>query len=136
MQSREELISLIDILRLENSSETEWLEFKSNYISNRDVGEYISALSNGAALKSRPFGYLVFGIDDQTHEVRNTTYDFQKQKEGNENLENWLRRLLDPSIPFTVYTVEYAALHRVVLFEIPAQRTYIPRLSQAGIISG
>ncbi len=96
----------------------------------RIQGEYISALSNGAALKSRPFGYLIFGIDDVTHEVKNTTYDFQKEKVGNENLENWLRRLLSPDIPFTVHTVEYAAKHRVVLFEIPA--AYIHPTSFAG----
>ena len=117
MPTQQELISLIDILLQENDTETEWLEFKSNYVSPQDVGEYISALSNGAALKSRPFGYLIFGIDDVTHEVGNTTYDFQKEKVENENLENWLRRLLSPDIPFTVYTVEYATLHRVVLFE-------------------
>ena len=34
------------ILRAEDT-ETEWLEFKSNYLSNQDIGEYISALSNG-----------------------------------------------------------------------------------------
>lgn len=102
MPSQQRLTGLIDILLQENATETEWLVFKSNYVSPQDTGEYISALSNGAALKSRPFGYLVFGIDDVTHEVGNTTYDFQKEKVGNENLENWLRRLLSPDIPFTV----------------------------------
>jgi ATP-dependent DNA helicase RecG len=130
MQSREELISLIDILRLENSSETEWLEFKSNYLSNQDIGEYISALSNWAALKGRPFGYLVFGIDDKTHEVVGTTFNIHKQKQGNEDLENWLSRLLNPNIPFTVYDVDYATLHHVVLFEIPA--AYIHPTAFAG----
>lgn len=60
MQNKDELINLIDILRLENTAETEWLEFKSNYVSNQDIGEYISALSNGAALKGRPFWLFDF----------------------------------------------------------------------------
>lgn len=38
--------------------------------------------------------------------------------------------MLSPNIPFAVYTVEYAALHRLVLFEIPA--AYIHPTSFAG----
>lgn len=63
---------------------------------------------------------MIFGIDDITHEVKNTSYKFYNQKVGNENLENWLERLLSPKIPFSVYEINYAAMHRVVLFEIPA----------------
>ena len=48
MYSNQDLIELVDILRAEET-ETEWLEFKSNHVSNQDIGEYISALSNGAA---------------------------------------------------------------------------------------
>lgn len=51
MYSNQALIELVDILRAEDT-ETEWLEFKSNYLSNQDIGEYISALSNGAALRA------------------------------------------------------------------------------------
>jgi len=30
--------------------ETEWVEFKVNYAEPRDIGEYISALANAAAV--------------------------------------------------------------------------------------
>lgn len=36
MYSNQELIELVDILRSEGA-ETEWLEFKSNYVSNQDI---------------------------------------------------------------------------------------------------
>lgn len=108
MYSNQELIELIDILRSEGS-ETEWLEFKSNFVSNQDIGEYIAALSNGAALWGRPYAYLIFGVDDKTHEVVGTTYDYRKQKQGNEDLENWLTRLIEPKIGFNFYEINYAA---------------------------
>ena len=40
--------------------EEHWLEFKLNYINHDEIGEYISALSNGATISNKPFGYLVF----------------------------------------------------------------------------
>lgn len=104
MYSNQDLIELVDILCAEEA-ETEWLEFKSNHVSNQDIGEYISALSNGAALKGRPFGYLIFGVDDKMHEVISTTFDYRKQKQGNEDLENWLKRLTDPKIGFMIYEI-------------------------------
>ena len=40
--------------------EEEWFEFKENKsLSNSDIGEYISALSNSACLTNQPFGYLI-----------------------------------------------------------------------------
>ncbi len=119
MYSDQELIELVDILRSEGA-ETEWLEFKSNQVSNQDIGEYISALSNGAALWGRPYAYLIFGVDDKTHEVVGTTFDYRKTKQGNEDVENWLNRLVEPKIGFNFYEVNYAALKKLVLVEIRA----------------
>ncbi len=39
--------------------ETEWIEFKHNNEKPVEIGEYISAISNGAVLKGKRFGYLV-----------------------------------------------------------------------------
>lgn len=44
--------------------ETRHLEFKGNYQDANTLGEYISALSNGATLDNEDNGYLFFGIDD------------------------------------------------------------------------
>lgn len=119
MYSNQYLIELIETLRAEEA-ETEWLEFKANYVSGQSLGEYISALSNGAALCGRPYGYLVFGIEDGTHEVTGTKFDYRKEKQDNENLENWLNRLVEPRIEFSFYIIKYAALKNLVLLEIPA----------------
>lgn len=120
MYTNKTLIELVDVLRNENSTETEWLEFKENYASPQDIGEYISALSNAAALWGRPYAYLIFGIKDDTHEIVGTSYDYRKQKQGNEDMENWLNRLVEPRIGFNFYEINYAALKKLVLLEIPA----------------
>lgn len=66
--------------------ENQYLEFKSNYQNADKLGRYISALSNGACLNHQDFGYLYFGIEDETLEVTGTSFDISKQKaKGNDN---------------------------------------------------
>ncbi|MDR0794562.1 MAG: hypothetical protein LBE79_00670 [Tannerella sp.] len=42
---------------------------KQNFHSAEEIGERLSALSNGACILNQPFGYLVFGIEDKTPRV-------------------------------------------------------------------
>lgn len=49
--------------------EEEWLEFKENWFEPHAIGEYISALSNAAAMRGKEYAYLVWGISDATHEL-------------------------------------------------------------------
>jgi len=85
------------------SRETEWLEFKGNNSNPHEIGEYISALSNAAALNGKAFGYLVWGIENETHEIGGTTFSPFAKKKGNEPLETWLLRLLEPKIHFRFF---------------------------------
>jgi ATP-dependent DNA helicase RecG len=48
--------------------ETEWVEFKRNNDDPPIVGEYISALANSAALFGKQSAYLVWGVENQSHE--------------------------------------------------------------------
>ena len=53
MMDNEQFVALIDRLRQE-PAELEWLEFKETKVQpNEALGEYLSALSNGAALARR-----------------------------------------------------------------------------------
>lgn len=79
MYTQKDLIEMVDLFRTRNSTENEWLEFKSNHISDQDIGKYVSALSNGAALMGRPFGYLIFGVEDSSHEVIERDLIIKKQ---------------------------------------------------------
>lgn len=81
-----ELTKLIDAL-ISFPYETEWVEFKRNFHSPEEIGERLSALSNSACLHNKPYGYLVFGVDDTTHEIIGTTFRIKSHKKGNEELE-------------------------------------------------
>ncbi len=104
------------------SHETEWVEFKMNNAQSRDIGEYISALSNGAALNHRSYAYLVWGIEDQSHAVVGTTFSPHTTKVGNEPIENWLLRNLDPRIGFQFHEVWIDDSKIVVLEISPASQ--------------
>lgn len=54
---------------LQFSKEKEWFEFKENWFQPVTLGEYVSALSNAAALVGKEYGYFVWGINDETHEI-------------------------------------------------------------------
>ena len=117
IRSVEYLQSLVrELAKLPN--ETEWVEFKCNNKQPQMIGEYISALSNSAALCERPKAYLVWGVDDATHKIVGTEFQYRKMKKGNEELEAWLSRMLSPRINFRFFEVPMDE-GMVVLMEIP-----------------
>ncbi len=80
--------------------ETEWVEFKRNNADPQQIGENISALANSAALEGKPFAYVVWGIRDEDHAIEGTRFDPRSARVGQEELENWLLRLLEPKLDF------------------------------------
>ena len=68
-------------------TECEWVEIKENNYNPELIGEYISALANGAAYMGQSKGYLAFGINDQTHALVGTSYNPKLEKKGNQELE-------------------------------------------------
>lgn len=97
--------------------ETEWLEFKENHADPQEIGEYLSALANSAALAGKATAYLVWGVRDGDHAVVGTTFTPWAVRRGNEELENWLLRLLEPKIDFRFFRLE-TETGPVVLTEI------------------
>lgn len=101
--------------------ETEWFEFKRNNDDPKEIGEYLSALSNAAALAGKVFAYLVWGVDDSTHAIVGTTVKPKFDKIGNEELESWLLQKLAPKLNFRFHEVTVEG-YRVVLLEIERAR--------------
>ncbi|MBS3915223.1 MAG: putative DNA binding domain-containing protein [Bacteroidetes bacterium] len=103
--------------------EQQWLEFKLNKgsINNDTIGEYISAMSNGATIANKPFGYLAWGVEDVTHKIVGTNFSFTTAKEGNQDLELWLRNLVHPKINFQIFEFTYNNVH-ITLIRIPAAK--------------
>lgn len=115
----QELINLLDRL-IALSKENETVEFKQNFHSKEEIGERISALSNSACLLNQPYGYLVFGVMNNTHEVVGTTFKAKSHQVGNEELELWLLNRLNPKIDFLSYEFDYREGVHISLYKIPA----------------
>ncbi len=98
---------LIDLVRelCKQSCETEWIEFKVNNANPQRIGECISALANSAALYQKVHAYMIWGVKNRTHEIVGTNFNPSTAKNGNEPLENWLLRLLEPRIDFRYFEV-------------------------------
>ena len=101
------------------SKETEWVEFKRNFHSPEEIGERISALANSACLHNKPYGYLVFGIEDGTQSVIGTNFKPKSHKKGNEELEMWLTNRLNPTVDFESYEIMYRE-KPLAFYKIPA----------------
>ena len=66
------------------------------------------------------YGYLIYGVDDKTHEIVGTTFQPRTEKgEENEDLIPWLTHLLTPRVNFEVHELVLGG-KQVVIFEIPA----------------
>lgn len=99
-------------------AETEWVEFKCNNANPVEIGENISALANSAALAGKSNAYIIWGVADESHEVVGTTFRPSTAKKGNEELENWLIRLLSPRIHFRFREFETGG-KQISMVEIP-----------------
>lgn len=118
----QKLIDLINNL-IRQPIENEWLEFKHNFHSPEEIGESISALANGACLQNQTYGYLIFGVQDLTHQILGTTFKAKSHKRGNEDLEHWLATRLNPRIDFSVFEFDYDADRHISIFIIPSAKT-------------
>jgi ATP-dependent DNA helicase RecG len=104
--------------------ETEWVEFKLNTVESENIGQYLSAISNSAALQEKKSGYIVWGVEDNTHNILGTSFKPKLAKVGSQELENWLSVNLEPRIDFKIHEFQYNGKN-IVLFEIP-RATYVP----------
>lgn len=115
-------ISLIELVNdlVKQPKESEWVEFKENFHSPEEIGEQISALSNGAALYNHQYGYLVFGVKDNPQTLVGTSFKPSQKKVKQQEIETWLFQRLSPKIDFRFYEFNYSDRVDLVIFEIPA----------------
>lgn len=95
--------------------ECEWIEHKHNDADPAEVGEYLSALANAAALHGEEAGWIVWGVEDSTRRRVGTKVDPRNRKKGNEPAETWWARLLRPRIDFRFEEVVHEGLRFVLL---------------------
>ena len=116
-RNHEYLADLVHKLR-RLPNEPEWVEFKVNQATEPQlIGEYISALANGAALNEEAAAYMLWGIENVSHAVVGTEFKPDTVKQGNAPLEHWLRHGLTPRIDFRFHETVIDG-KRVVILEI------------------
>lgn len=116
----DKLNNLLDELR-SYDTEREWFEFKENWFDHTQLGQYISALSNSAAIEGKKNAYFIWGIHDATHVVTGTTFNSNMDIKK-EPLKHFLARKIHPDLNFTFEEITYEGKNIVVL-TIPAART-------------
>ena len=99
--------------------ETSCVEFKGNKNDPEMIGRTASALSNSSLLEGRKEAYMVWGIDDSTHDIVGTTFDPRSQKKGNEDLINWLRQNLSDNFELSFAAVSIDGKNVVVMSVSP-----------------
>ena len=116
-KTEEELISILE--ELINNYETECVEFKKAE-TNFDIdklGKYFSAMGNEATLRNRQYSWIVFGIDDKTHEFTNTRY-------CSSNNFNRVKIQIAEKTTDNISFIEIYPLivnnKRVIMFQVPA----------------
>ena len=101
-------------------AEEEWFEFKDNWYNETGIAEYISALSNAAAMHGEENAYLVWGVHNDTHELTGTSFTYHRDVKG-EPLEHYLARQITPDIGFSFRELMINE-KRVVVLIIPAAK--------------
>ena len=96
-------------------TECEWVEIKHNNEDPETIGEYVSALANGAAYMGQSKGYMAWGLDDDTHQIKETGFNPKIKRVGNEELENWIATQLSPRIDFSFHVINYSEGRIVVM---------------------
>lgn len=86
------------LLYLISQEESEIIEYKKDNTDPEQIGKYVSALANSAALLGREEAYMIWGIEDKTKNIIGTTFKPKQQKKGGEPFISWLERLLDPRL--------------------------------------
>lgn len=81
-----------------------------------------SAISNGARLAGKDYGYVLWGVDDKTHLIIGTIFQPHHEKISNQDFQFWLATKLKPNLAINFKIVQHSK-GRVVLLEIPAALT-------------
>ena len=116
------------LIELIKNEECEWVEYKENWFDKDELGSYISAMSNAAALHGQDYAYFIWGVKDQTREIVGTDFNYDKDIK-NEPIKHYLTRLLNPSISFKFETF-YFEDKKVVCLTIPSAKRIITEFNK------
>ena len=67
-----------------------------NWFESHALGEYISGMSNAAAMVGEEYAYFVWGVENNTHIIKGTTFDIHqdvKMSRSNITWRGWSNRI-------------------------------------------
>lgn len=96
-------------------TETEWLEFKYNNFDPQMIGSDISALANSAAYRGKDKAYMIWGVNNETHEILGTDYNRFSKIINNQEIESWLKNTVSKNADFDFFDTEIDGKKLVVL---------------------
>ena len=102
--------------------EEDWFEFKENWFDAHQLGEYISGMSNAAAMVGQEFAYFVWGIENSTHKVVGTKFDYHRDVD-NEPLEHYLARNIRPDMDFKFKDTNFQGKKIVAKWRLQMEQT-------------
>ncbi len=117
LKNTEELIDIL--LEILKNPENEYVEFKKakNNFDIDKLGKYFSAMSNEATLKDKQYGWIIFGIDDKTHNIEGTNYCF------NNDFNDIKKQISDNTTDNVSFIEIYPLIYqgsRLIMFQVPA----------------
>ena len=116
-KNNEELLDILNELLA--NDENECVEFKhaKNGFDIDLLGKYFSALGNEANLKNKQYSWIVFGIDDKTHDLVGTNF-------YPDNNFNKIKKQIADNTTDNITFIEVYSINkdnkRVIMFQIPA----------------
>lgn len=115
---------ILDKLLLYSENEVvEFKEAKNNYDFTK-LGKYFSAISNEANLCGKPYGWLVFGVEDKKHKIVGTK--FRTERKQLDSLKGEIANKTTNRITFMEIYELIRPVGRVVMFKIPAAPKGMP----------
>ena len=121
-------LRLIQRAQKGNQDDKEWMECALDNDPEL-IGQYLSALGNIASIVNKDAGYILWGIDDKTHELIGTSFNPATAKKGGELLESYLGHMLSKNARFQFYRLHIG--EKPIVVAVSSKATAHP-LSFAG----
>ena len=116
-KNNDELLDILDELLA--NEENECVEFKraKNDFDIDLLGKYFSALGNEANLKNKQYSWIIFGVDDKTHDLIDTNFLY-------DNNFNKIKKQIADNTTDNITFIEIYQIYkddkRVIMFQVPA----------------
>lgn len=111
-------VALLNSLR-QMPRETDWVEFKVGSFDPTSTGQYVSGLANAAMFVGEKHAYMIWGVQDGTHEIVGTDIRLDHAKKGGEDFLLFLAKYLRPSVNFHHVPIDVDGKHVEMLIIEP-----------------